>query len=369
MPTTVHVDLGERSYDIHIGSGIGVGERWTASDRVLIVTDTNVDAIRGAEVEEAIAASGASVRRTAVPAGEASKCLDVAADVYAAAIDAGLDRDATIVALGGGMVGDLAGFVAATYLRGIRFVQMPTSLLAMVDSSVGGKTAVNLPHGKNLVGVFYQPVEVIADLRALDSMPPREYASGLAEVVKYGIIRDAELFERLERDADRIHGIDHAVMEDIVAQCCRIKADVVSEDEREGGLRAILNFGHTMGHALEQLGAYEGMLHGEAVAAGMMYAIELSCRECGLDESAGARVADLLTGLALPADFGSAGHKDPDAAQWDALREAMGVDKKTRGGIPRFVLADAIGSVSIGHTVDESVLRETYEAMLGREQA
>jgi 3-dehydroquinate synthase len=364
MPTTVRVNLGERSYDIHIGSGIGVGNRWTAADRVLIVTDSNVDAILGAQVEQAIAATGATVTRTVVPAGEASKCLAVAANVYDAAIASGLDRESVVVALGGGMVGDLAGFVAATYLRGVRFVQIPTSLLAMVDSSVGGKTGVNLAHGKNLVGVFHQPVEVIADIDVLDSMPPREYASGLAEVVKYGIIRDASLFERLERDGDRINRIDHTTMQDIVAQCCKIKADVVSADEREGGLRAILNFGHTMAHALEKAGSYAGMLHGEAVAVGMLYATALSCRERGLDGSASSRVSNLLHALNLPASFADAGHDDAGAANWPSLREAMGVDKKTRGGVPHFVLADAIGEVSVGRTVAEDALRETYEEMV-----
>ncbi len=364
MPTTVQVNLGERSYDIHIGSGIGVGDRWSASDRVLIVSDTNVDPILGQPVEQAIAAAGAPVRRIVVPAGEASKSLDAAANVYNAAIEFGLDRDSSIVALGGGMVGDLAGFVAATYLRGIRLVQMPTSLLAMVDSSVGGKTGVNLPHGKNLVGVFHQPVEVIADISVLDSMPPREYASGLAEVVKYGIIRDAGLFERLERESARINQIDHATLEDLVAQCCRIKADVVSNDERESGLRAILNYGHTMAHALEQTASYTGLLHGEAVAAGMVYATELSCRETGLDGAARERVSGLLQTLNLPAGFASAGCEDPAAERWASIREAMGVDKKTRGGVPYFVLTEAIGEVSIGHTVDEDILRETYQEMV-----
>jgi len=324
---------------------------------VLIVSDDNVDCLYGDAWQTRLEGHGLDVSRAVVPAGESTKQLPHVRELYDRALEAGLDRRSLLVALGGGMVGDLAGFVAATYLRGIRFVQVPTSLLAMVDSSVGGKTGVNLEQGKNLVGVFYQPVEVVADLATLRTLPDDEYVSGLAEVIKYGVIWDAELFSLLEGEADRVAAREPAVLETIVKRCCEIKAEVVAVDERESGVRAILNYGHTVGHAIEQVSGYGRWLHGQAVSLGMVYAGELSRRVRGLDEGEQRRVTALLERVGLPVS-------GVDAA-WPELRKAVDADKKTRGRVPRFVLADRIGSVAYGCEVDEDVMEETYKTVFG----
>ena len=276
--------------------------------------------------------------------------------LYDKALDAGLDRGSFVVALGGGMVGDLAGYVAATYLRGIGLVQVPTSLLAMVDSSVGGKTGVNLSRGKNLVGVFYQPHEVVVDLATLTSLPDDEYSSGLAEIVKYGVIWDRQLFRELEDEADRILGRDPELLERVVTRCCEIKAEVVGRDEKESGLRAILNYGHTLGHAIEQVCGYGAWLHGQAVSFGMVFAGELSHREKRFPGDEQHRVVALLERFGLPVkpqNTGLSGH-------WDRIRGAMSADKKSRDAVPYFVLAESIGSVAIGCAVEEDVLESTF---------
>jgi 3-dehydroquinate synthase len=362
MSTIVHVDLGERSYDIRIGTGLSPGDvlKEAEGQRVLIVSDSNVDPLYGERCEQALQAVGRTTFRAVVPAGEASKDLGVARHLYTEAVVSGLDRGSLIVALGGGMVGDLAGFVAATFLRGIGLVQAPTSLLAMVDSSVGGKTGVNLQQGKNLVGSFYQPLGVVADLAALATLPEREYVSGLAEVVKYGVIWDAEFFGRLESQVDKLLKRDIGFLEEVVARCCEIKAEVVAIDEREGGVRAILNFGHTLGHALEQVAGYSRWLHGEAVAAGMVYAASLSSRERGLSRGECDRLVDLLDRLGLPECAELLG-----AVSWNALREAMSTDKKTRGAMPRLVLAERLGSVVYGCEVSETTLEESFAGLPG----
>ncbi|MEI6808893.1 MAG: iron-containing alcohol dehydrogenase, partial [bacterium] len=253
MSKQVHVKLGSRSYDILIGRNVTVGTslKRRAGLKAMIVSDSNVDPLYGPRCERSLRAKGFETIRVTVPAGESSKSGRMVMELYNKAAELHLDRSSCIVALGGGVVGDLAGFIAATFLRGINFIQVPTSLLAMVDSSVGGKTGINLKQGKNLVGAFYQPVEVTADLSVLKTLPRREYVSGLAEVVKYGVIRDAAFFRMLEKNADRLLRRDSGLLEEVVARCCEIKAAVVSVDEREeGGERAVLNFGHTFGHAL-----------------------------------------------------------------------------------------------------------------------
>ena len=358
MSRIVHVDLRERSYDIGIGAGLPVGLAIEdpADRRALIVSDSNVDPLYGGVCEQSLRELGLETARAVVPAGEASKNLTVVGQLYEEALRAGLDRRAVIVALGGGMVGDLAGFSAATFLRGIAFVQVPTTLLAMVDSSVGGKTGVNLEQGKNLVGAFYQPIEVTANLPTLASLPEREYRSGLAEVVKYGVIWDAELFGRLEASASALMERDLTLLEDVVARCCEIKSEVVALDEREGGVRAILNFGHTFGHALEQVGGYGKWLHGEAVALGMSYAANLSVREKGFSAADADRVMGLLRQLGLPTDLAG------DAAEmdWARLHVAMAADKKTQRNIPRFVLAQKLGAVAYGCEVSEETLKDAF---------
>lgn len=360
---TVRVNLGDRSYDVNVGAGVSVGSSLSgeAGLRVLIVSDSNVDPLYGDACEEQLRSLGCTVARSVVPAGEESKSLDCVKGLYAEALEAGLDRTSVVVALGGGMVGDLAGFVAATLFRGIRLVQAPTSVLAMVDSAVGGKTAVNLQEGKNLVGSFHQPCEVAADLATLKSLPEREYASGLAEVVKYGVIRDAGLFSDLERNTEGLLARDPAVLEDVVTRCCEIKAEVVQADEKESSLRAILNFGHTLGHALERVLGYGRWLHGEAVSVGMVYALRLSVAEKGLSENESERAASLLAGLGLPVDMTGLDVK----VSWDELRAAMATDKKTVGSVPRFVLAENIGSVVFGCEPDEKVLEEVFRSFCG----
>jgi 3-dehydroquinate synthase len=359
---TVHVNLGDRSYDIHIGHDLPVGASLAGEEglRALVVSDGNVGPLHGERCETLLQAQGLTTSRLDVPAGEASKDMAFMQRIYDAALEAGLDRLSVIVALGGGMVGDLAGFAAATFLRGVRLIQVPTTLLSMVDSSVGGKTAVNLPQGKNLVGAFYQPVEVAADLATLSTLPEREYVSGLAEVVKYGVIWDAELFRRMEESVDGLLSRDATVLEDVVARCCEIKAEVVAMDEREAGVRAVLNYGHTLGHALEKELAYSGCLHGEAVSVGMVYAGELSVKEKGFPEDERDRVAGLLKRLGLPVGVRDLG----TTPAWEKLRGAMAADKKTRGRIPRFVLAERLGSVAFGCAVDDDLLKEAF-AVIG----
>ena len=350
MTEFVNVDLGSRSYDISIGSDLSIGAALEGSDiSALVVSDTNVAPLYMARTVSLLEARGLSVTTTIVPAGELSKSLDCAAELYSKAVDAGLDRKSVIVALGGGVVGDLAGFVAATFLRGIKFLQIPTSLLAMVDSSVGGKTAVDLPQGKNLVGAFYQPVEVVADLDSLDTLPEREYISGLGEVVKYGVIWDEKLFEYFEQNIDALLKRDKAVLLKIVKRCCEIKAEVVAQDEREGGLRAILNFGHTYAHALETVSGYDKWLHGEAVSLGMVYAAKLSVAVSGLKEGDAERLVTLLDELGLPVNLDS-------SLEWAELRKAMDADKKTLNAVPRFVLAEKLGKVVFGCEVPEDAL-------------
>ncbi len=357
MATTIDVKLGERSYPIHIGRSLMLASSLEnkAGVRVMMISDSNVDALHGNACQTQLESQGCEVVRVVIPAGEETKSLKWVETLYAKAAGAGLDRSSVVVALGGGMTGDLAGFVAATYLRGVRFIQIPTSLLAMVDSSVGGKTGINLEQGKNLVGAFYQPIEVDADLDLLATLPRREYISGLAEVVKYGVIWDASFFCLLEKHAEAILARDPVWLEKIVARCCEIKAEVVAMDEREMGPRAILNFGHTLGHALEKVDGYGRWLHGEAVAIGMAYAARLSATVSGFPGAEANRVVSLMEQLGLPVRVASGG-----AIPWAALRDAMMSDKKTLKKRPRFVLAKKLGSVVTGCEVEETVLGEAW---------
>lgn len=362
MASTVTVDLGERSYDILVGGDECLLQSLPVAGgkktRGLVVSDANVDPLYGDWCEDALSERGWLCERHVIDAGEPSKSLATMSELYDHAAELELERRSLVVALGGGVVGDLSGFLAASYLRGVPFVQVPTSLLAMVDSSVGGKTGINLPTGKNLVGAFYQPEAVAVNLDVLQTLPEREYAAGIAEVIKYGVICDAAFFGMLESNADRIVARDRAVMADVVARCCEIKADVVSRDEKEGGVRATLNFGHTLGHALEAVSGYGGWLHGEAVAAGMVYAARISERERGFPAAETERLVGLLHAVGLPCDWRAA----RDGLEWPAIRGAMSRDKKTRGTIPRFVLADRIGESVFGCVVAEDVLSAVFTA-------
>ena len=357
MARNVTVNLGARSYDIHIGTDIlaEISQHSTSlgiGQKVLVVSDSNVAVLYADAVVAELTKAGFSASLAVVPAGEPSKSGETLFALLSEAAARGLDRRSSIIALGGGVVGDLAGFLAASYMRGISYIQVPTSLLAMVDSSVGGKTGVNLPEGKNLVGAFHQPIAVIADLATLGTLPKREYCSGLAEVVKYGAIWDDDFFSLLETHTEKLVALDFSFMETVVERCCVFKADVVSKDEREGGARALLNFGHTLGHAIENVSGYGQYLHGEAVAIGMVFAARVSVR-CGrLSESDAERIPSVLKALQLPVTV-------PDV-EWTAIRQAMALDKKAMDNCLKFVLLDRMGAASYGCEVDEHILEEVW---------
>ncbi len=362
MTHDVTVDLGDRSYPIRIGSGIveTLGEACRAAGltgRCLVVSDENVAPLYADTVFQSLEKAGFSPVLEVLPAGEPTKCHEQLLNLYARAAETRLDRKCFLVALGGGVVGDLTGFAAASWLRGIQFVQVPTSLLAMVDSSVGGKTGINIPAGKNLVGAFHQPELVLVDLDTLQTLPEREFAAGMSEVAKYGVIWDEELFQSLEVGSAGGHSFFQALekMGAIISRCCEIKAEVVRQDEREGGLRGILNFGHTLGHAIENAAGYGQFLHGEAVAIGMVYAARLSVALQGLSAEESERVEKLMVALKLPAAA--------PGLVWSNLRAAMAVDKKTVGGLPKFILCDRIGHVDFGCEVPEALMEEVWRAM------
>ena len=351
MAREVKISLGDRSYPIWVGAG--VLERLPAAlqgQRGQVVTDTHVAACHGARVMELL---GEGWGQIVLPPGEATKSASAWADLLERLAAAKLDRQSVLVALGGGVVGDLVGFASASYMRGVRFVQVPTSLLAMVDSSVGGKTGINLTAGKNLVGAFHQPIGVFADTDVLATLPAREFAAGMAEVVKYGVALDAEFFGWLEQNAAAIQAREPAALEQMVARCCELKADIVSRDEREGGLRAVLNFGHTLGHAIEKVTGYGVVLHGEAVALGMPFALAWSIEAKGFDPKDAGRVVLLLHRFGL----NISGLK-PKNLDWRALRGAMGRDKKAQGGAVRFVLCDRLGHCGLPEEIPPADLDE-----------
>ena len=340
----VQVPLGNRTYVIKVGGGLlsRLGSECAQlklGQRCAVITDSNVGKKFAKVALKSLSASGFQPVLITVPAGEKSKRLAVVEKCYDQLAAHRLERKSFIVALGGGVVGDLAGFVAATYLRGIPFVQVPTTLLAQVDSSVGGKTGVNLKAGKNLAGSFYQPQIVLCDLDTLKTLPKREYISGLAEVIKYGIIYDAILFAQIERNLPKLLQRDAATLRTVVARCCEIKADVVGQDETESGLRAILNFGHTIGHAIENSSGYGKFLHGEAIAIGQVAAAKLSHQILGLPSGDVERIKKLFVRAGLPVKV------NLNSARRKKLFAAMRLDKKVSRGEIKFVLAEKIGRV------------------------
>lgn len=353
----VEVPLGERSYRIQIGTGLlprlgSACARLGLGRRCAVVTDANVARRHATAVEASLRAAGFDTVRLVIPAGEGAKSLRVVSRCLDQLAAHRLERSSFIVAVGGGVVGDLAGFLAAVYLRGIAFVQVPTTLLAQVDSSVGGKVGINLRAGKNLVGAFHQPRLVMCDLGTLRTLPAREYRSGLAEVIKYGIIHDAALFRRLERELPRLLRQDVRVLAPVVARCCEIKAEVVGQDETESGLRAILNFGHTIGHALEAVSGYGRYLHGEAISVGQVAAAGLSHRQLGFPPADVERVRRLFEAAGLPVSLRFT------PALGRRLLAAMQLDKKVSGGQVKFVLARRLGQVSPGHAVPPALILE-----------
>lgn len=347
---TVHVTLGDRSYPIHIGTGLlsRLGEFCVErglKGRCAIITDQNVASHYMAPIVDSLRHAGMDALVITVPTGETSKSLKSVQTCYDQLAKHRLERKSFIVAVGGGVIGDMAGFVAATYLRGVAFVQAPTSLLAQVDSSVGGKVGVNLKAGKNLVGAFYQPRLVLCDLATLRTLPLRELRAGLAEVIKYGIIYDAPFFARLERDLPKLLRRDPTALAEVVARCCEIKAEVVRQDEHETGLRAILNFGHTIGHAIEAISGYGKYLHGEAISVGQVAAARLSAELAGLPRADAVRIQKLFRRAGLPTRL-KFSHR-----QIKSLLDAMLLDKKVNGGEVKFVLAPELGRVEPGHKV------------------
>ena len=351
----LEVALGDRSYPIYIGSGLisRVGEiigGLPLGEKVLVVSNRTVGALFADTLMNSLAECGKKASLVLIEDGEIHKTLATAQYLYDQAFAAGLDRGCPIIALGGGVVGDLAGFVAATYLRGIPFVQVPTTLLAQVDSSVGGKVAVNHPQGKNIIGAFYQPVCVLADVDLLRSLPRREWSSGLAEVIKYGVIRDAGFFGWLEENVDRLFD-DPDGISYMVEQCCRIKAEVVALDEKENGLRAVLNFGHTVGHAVETLCGYGSYTHGEAVSIGMAAAGRLAVAMGLFDAASLERLVGLLGRAGLPL-------KIPAELQAEDMITAMYHDKKAVDGRLAFVLPVDIGRVIVDSDVEPGLVGE-----------
>jgi 3-dehydroquinate synthase len=357
----VHVSLGNRSYAIKIGAGLlaQLGRecaRLKLGARCAIITDTDVGRRFAKPAFDSLARVGFSPALIVVPAGETSKSLKTVQTCYDQLAVHRLERKSFIVALGGGVVGDLAGFVAATYLRGIAFVQVPTTLLAQVDSSVGGKVGVNLKAGKNLVGAFYQPRLVLCDLDTLKTLPDREFRAGLAEVIKYGIIYDAKLFAQLERDLPKLLKREPKPLTSVIARCCEIKAEVVSRDETEGGLRAILNFGHSIGHAIEVISNYTGSLHGEAISIGQVVTAKVSNCVFNLSKRDVRRIENLFQRAGLPTRI------KLNSVQRRKLFSVMRLDKKVRGGEIKFVLAKRIGKVVWGRRVPEVFIREALDS-------
>ena len=358
---TVRVPLGERSYDIIIinskPKGGLVSHKITPSTVknrcCFIVSDNNVaDLYLDRTVDLLAKASAGPIVHVVFPAGERSKNLDTLRDLYTEAIEAGVDRNSVIVALGGGVVGDTAGFMAATYMRGVDLIQIPTSLVAQVDSSVGGKTGVDLPEGKNLVGAFYQPKSVIIDIATLDTLPDRQLRCGLAEVIKYGVIFDGKFFKFLESNVPALLDLEPVVYERIVQRCCELKAQVVTNDELDKGVRAILNYGHTFGHALEKLTDYQRLTHGEAISIGMCMAADLSriLDQESFNIKLVQRQDALLNAVGLPTRIAGFSPKQ--------IFSAMQTDKKFTGGKKRFILPDRIGHASTVSDIPEPLVLE-----------
>ena len=357
----VQIELGSRSYSVEIAPGLleecgmlCAGLK-TLGRRCSIITDSNVAPLYGQKVQASLTESGFEPITLVVPAGESSKSLTQAGALCDQMIAAGLDRKAFVVALGGGVIGDLAGFVASIYFRGIPYVQIPTTIVSQVDSSVGGKTGVNAPGGKNLIGSFHQPRLVIADVETLRSLPTREFNEGFAEVIKHAIIRDAALFEQL-------HALktEPAHLVELITRNVQIKADIVSEDEHETkGIRALLNFGHTIGHAIENAAGYGRFLHGEAISLGLVAAANLSVRAAGLPSEEASRIAALLRRFNLPVSL-------PEEITTPSLLEAMRTDKKFVEGKVRFVVTPKIGSAYLSSEITEADIQRAIESLRHR---
>jgi len=351
-----HVGLGSRSYDIHIepgclaGLGAAMRNLFPDAGRCLVVSNEVVAPLYLDQVRESLASSGWAIAECILKDGEKHKTLASWNDILDALILARLSRGEPVVALGGGVAGDMTGFAAASYRRGVPYVQVPTTLLAQVDSSVGGKTAINHPHGKNMIGAFYQPSLVWVDPRVLETLAPRELRAGVAELIKYGLIRDAVFFDYLNRKMADLLALDTDTVAEVIHTSCRHKAEVVMADETEQGIRALLNLGHTFGHAIESMTHYTRYLHGEAVALGSLMAARLSAHLGYVSEDVEQRIRELYRLCGLPVDI--------PAFPADDWLEAMGHDKKNVGRRIRFILLNAIGEAFVAEQVEESAVRE-----------
>ncbi len=355
---TVNVELGDRSYPIFVAEGLlnsaDVVAPYLGQGRVVIVSNDVVAPLYMETVKQLFA--GREIMEIILPDGEAHKNLDAISHIYDSLLAGKYDRNTLLVALGGGVVGDITGFAAATYLRGINFVQIPTTLLAQVDSSVGGKTGVNHPLGKNMIGAFYQPSCVVADTSVLKTLPQREVKAGLAEVIKYGLIYDASFFNWLADNSDGIVLSDPALLSQVIRTCCEIKAEIVAKDEKESGIRALLNLGHTFGHAIETASGYGTWLHGETVSMGMVMAADLSRRIGWMDRDTAGRIRSVLE-----ENFGMPVLPPADISVEQYI-DLMLSDKKAELGKIRFVLLKAIGEAAIEGDVDKMLLKETLTA-------
>ncbi|MBI3814648.1 MAG: 3-dehydroquinate synthase [Nitrospinae bacterium] len=387
----VNVGLGERSYSIYIDRGLLLecgnklpslfsppykgGVSGGVGRKAVIITNPLIRGLYGNLLENSLKEEGFKVHFIEIPDGEGYKTLETAVKIYDRLIAIKMERESPLIALGGGVIGDITGFVAATYLRGVPYIQAPTTLLAQVDSSIGGKTAVNHPKGKNLIGAFYQPKAVFIDIETLNTLPKEEILCGAAEIIKYGIIRDGDFFEFLENNIERLINLNEDVLIYSIKRSCEIKADVVSKDEKESGLRAILNFGHTIGHALESLTGYKKYRHGEAVAIGMVYAARLSLK-LGLCSSEDyKRVVNLITIAGLPTEIpphpplrpplpllqkeGIKGRSKGGRGGFvDAIINSLYLDKKVKEEKIRFVLMKGIGSVELRSDISNELIRK-----------
>jgi 3-dehydroquinate synthase len=360
IESTITVNLGERSHPIYIGRDMLSSFAQTASDheipkRLVVISDRNVAAHYLKPLLSHLGLAGFTTIPMVLPAGESQKSLTRAAKIFTELLKAGVGRKSAIIALGGGVVGDLSGFVAATYHRGVPFIQMPTTLLSQVDSSVGGKVAVNHPLGKNMIGAFYQPKFVWADAAYLRSLPLREVACGLGEIVKYGIIRDPELFAFLEQHLERLLALEQAAVSFVQSRCLAIKAQIISEDEKEIGVRVVLNLGHTVGHSLEAAGNYRVVKHGEGVLLGII-AESFIARELGIiDSGTNGRIVGLIRRIPMKANYRALKRRD--------ILKAMGRDKKKVGSRKKFVLPKSIGSVELVEDVEMSLIQAALKYM------
>lgn len=359
--TAIQVDLGSRSYPIHVRTGLlqdasRLVSAATRARRLLLVSHPLLMELHGRRLASNLVEAGFELSVAEVPPGEKSKSLSMVSKLYGQMAANGLDRHSCVLALGGGVIGDLAGFAAATWLRGIDVIQIPTTLLAMVDSAIGGKTGVNLPIGKNLVGAFHQPQAVLADPEVLATLPPRDVRSGMAEVIKSGIIADAKLFDFVEANTERCRKGEPSVLARCIVDSAACKARVVSADEREGGLRAILNYGHTAGHAVEKAAGYRRLRHGEAVAIGMVAAARIGVLVARTPVAIVDRIEALVAALGLPS-------KVPEGIGVEQLIATMALDKKAKGGSVKWVMATDIGTVETNVVVPEDAVRAVLTGM------